>query len=343
MRDRHRVPELMSGLRPTASRMSSACRAASNHSASTPSPSVPPPAGDGPLHAASSNTASSAAARGGDLGQLVGQLLRERPLRSSTWRAVTSGVPSPSKRPAETSAIWPMTWPATSPADQPVQRLGACHSVVVPSERTSSSNCPSSSIRPGTTSSRRSVTMSPQSPPPARPSGRRAARMLNRAGIDRQSNPANSRYRYLRSPHKRGHRRSLRVVRSVWSWPRTPSSSEKGSEAPREPRPDLEVVALVDDLPSLLDAVAADPPDVVVTDIRMPPTGTDEGVQAADPAAGVEPRPRRRRALPVRRAGLRPGAARRRLGAARLPAEGARLGPGPAGRRPSGRCRTAAR
>jgi DNA-binding NarL/FixJ family response regulator len=44
---------------------------------------------------------------------------------------------------------------------------------------------------------------------------------------------------------------------------------------------DFEVGALVDDLPSLLDAVAADPPDVVVTDIRMPPTGSDEGVQAA--------------------------------------------------------------
>jgi DNA-binding NarL/FixJ family response regulator len=44
---------------------------------------------------------------------------------------------------------------------------------------------------------------------------------------------------------------------------------------------DFEVSALVDDLPSLLDAVAADPPDVVLTDIRMPPTGSDEGVQAA--------------------------------------------------------------
>jgi DNA-binding NarL/FixJ family response regulator len=45
--------------------------------------------------------------------------------------------------------------------------------------------------------------------------------------------------------------------------------------------PDIEVVSLVDDLPSLLEAVESDPPDVVVTDIRMPPTGTDEGVQAA--------------------------------------------------------------
>lgn len=35
------------------------------------------------------------------------------------------------------------------------------------------------------------------------------------------------------------------------------------------------------DLPELLAAVRADPPNVVVTDIRMPPTGTDEGLQAA--------------------------------------------------------------
>lgn len=46
-------------------------------------------------------------------------------------------------------------------------------------------------------------------------------------------------------------------------------------------QPEVEVAALVGDLPSLLAAVEADPPDVVLTDIRMPPTGTDEGIQAA--------------------------------------------------------------
>jgi DNA-binding NarL/FixJ family response regulator len=44
---------------------------------------------------------------------------------------------------------------------------------------------------------------------------------------------------------------------------------------------DVEVVADVDDLPSLLAAVDEHHPDVVLTDIRMPPTGTDEGIQAA--------------------------------------------------------------
>ncbi len=42
-----------------------------------------------------------------------------------------------------------------------------------------------------------------------------------------------------------------------------------------------EVVAAVEDHDSLLAAVEEYRPDVVVTDIRMPPTGTDEGIRAA--------------------------------------------------------------
>ncbi len=45
--------------------------------------------------------------------------------------------------------------------------------------------------------------------------------------------------------------------------------------------PDLELVATCDDYDSLLAAVDEHRPDVVVTDIRMPPTGTDEGVRLA--------------------------------------------------------------
>jgi DNA-binding NarL/FixJ family response regulator len=44
---------------------------------------------------------------------------------------------------------------------------------------------------------------------------------------------------------------------------------------------DLEVAAVCDDLESLLAAVDAESPDVVVTDIRMPPSDSDEGIQAA--------------------------------------------------------------
>ena len=43
----------------------------------------------------------------------------------------------------------------------------------------------------------------------------------------------------------------------------------------------LEVVDAAFDLPSLMRAVDARQPDVVITDIRMPPTGTDKGIQAA--------------------------------------------------------------
>ena len=49
-----------------------------------------------------------------------------------------------------------------------------------------------------------------------------------------------------------------------------------------ETRSDLEVAAVCGDLGSLLAAVEAERPDVVVTDIRMPPGGADEGIQAAE-------------------------------------------------------------
>ncbi|HKP22112.1 MAG TPA: response regulator transcription factor [Thermoleophilaceae bacterium] len=55
----------------------------------------------------------------------------------------------------------------------------------------------------------------------------------------------------------------------------------------------LEVVAVCGDLESLERAIGEHRPDVVVTDIRMPPTRTDEGIQVAgrlrvsDPGIGV--------------------------------------------------------
>jgi DNA-binding NarL/FixJ family response regulator len=47
-------------------------------------------------------------------------------------------------------------------------------------------------------------------------------------------------------------------------------------------QPGIEVVAAYEDFDTLIAGVDADPPDVVMTDIRMPPTGTDEGVRAAN-------------------------------------------------------------
>jgi DNA-binding NarL/FixJ family response regulator len=60
-----------------------------------------------------------------------------------------------------------------------------------------------------------------------------------------------------------------------------------------ETKPGIEIAAVCDDLDSLLAAVEAEKPDVVVTDIRMPPGHADEGIQAAarlretDPETGV--------------------------------------------------------
>jgi len=44
---------------------------------------------------------------------------------------------------------------------------------------------------------------------------------------------------------------------------------------------DVDVVAMCEDLIQLQKSVDAHMPDVVLTDIRMPPTGTDEGIRFA--------------------------------------------------------------
>ena len=66
-------------------------------------------------------------------------------------------------------------------------------------------------------------------------------------------------------------------------------------------------------------------PDAVLTDIRMPPTHTTEGIEAAKQIRTDHPDDRRRRPLAVRRGGLRLRAPGRRRRGARLPPEGARV------------------
>ncbi len=48
-----------------------------------------------------------------------------------------------------------------------------------------------------------------------------------------------------------------------------------------ESLPGIEVTGTHSDLDALLSAIEADPPGVVITDIRMPPDHTDEGIRAA--------------------------------------------------------------
>jgi DNA-binding NarL/FixJ family response regulator len=54
--------------------------------------------------------------------------------------------------------------------------------------------------------------------------------------------------------------------------------------------PDVEVVAAVADADSLRDACERHEPDVVLTDIRMPPTNTDEGIRLASELRDTQPR-----------------------------------------------------
>ena len=67
----------------------------------------------------------------------------------------------------------------------------------------------------------------------------------------------------------------------------------EGTRALLETVDGVELVASVEDAEQLLAAVAEHDPDVVLTDIRMPPTHTDEGIRAArriraeHPAIGV--------------------------------------------------------
>jgi DNA-binding NarL/FixJ family response regulator len=52
---------------------------------------------------------------------------------------------------------------------------------------------------------------------------------------------------------------------------------------------DVEVAAMCEDLDSLLEAIETEDPDVVVTDIRMPPSGSEEGIQVADQLRDTRP------------------------------------------------------
>jgi DNA-binding NarL/FixJ family response regulator len=56
-----------------------------------------------------------------------------------------------------------------------------------------------------------------------------------------------------------------------------------------ESDPELEIAATCGDLTSLLAAIEAERPDVVVTDIRMPPSNEDEGIRVAERLRETQP------------------------------------------------------
>ncbi len=84
----------------------------------------------------------------------------------------------------------------------------------------------------------------------------------------------------------------------------------------------FEVAAATDNGEDFLAAIRRGGCDVAVVDVRLPPTFTDEGLQGGAHGPRRDPRPAGPCRLPVRRAALRPRAARRRRGRGRLPAQG---------------------
>ena len=77
-------------------------------------------------------------------------------------------------------------------------------------------------------------------------------------------------------------RLSLREWRSALSWQRTTCSCARVFCQLLAGSPSVEVVGAYGDVDALLGAVEQDRPDVVLTDIRMPPSNSDEGIRVAE-------------------------------------------------------------
>src|SRR5437016_12774318 len=82
--------------------------------------------------------------------------------------------------------------------------------------------------------------------------------------------------RRRRHPHRYDSAVAIRIVFAEDNY-----LVREGTSALLRVSEDIELVAAVEDLPGLLAAVEDDEPDAVLTDIRMPPTNTTEGIEAA--------------------------------------------------------------
>ena len=104
--------------------------------------------------------------------------------------------------------------------------------------------------------------------------------------------------------------------------------------------PEFDVVAACGDFPEVLDAVERESPDVVLTDIRMPPSHSDEGIRVANRLRETHPEVGVIVLSQYDEPTLRPLAARGGLRPPRLPAQGPGPRSGRAARRgPHGRAR----
>ena len=149
-----------------------------------------------------------------------------------------------------------------------------------------------------------------RSPPRASGTRRRAARRARASGSSRCRRRSGRAGPAVRMPD--GTAVSSSPCRSGSCSPRTTTSSARASGACSRRSPTSRSRPCAATSTRCSPRSSAEQPDVVVTDIRMPPGDTDEGIQAADAAARDEPRGRRRRAQPVREPELRARAARGR-------------------------------
>ena len=102
-----------------------------------------------------------------------------------------------------------------------------------------------------------------------------------------------------RNRRTRGHALTIRVVCGEDSY-----IAREGILRALEDEEDIEVVATCRDFDSLRMTIDDVVPDVVLADISMPPTNTDEGIRLAEELRTTHPDMGRRDPQPVRRAGL---------------------------------------
>src|SRR5207253_5178672 len=118
---------------------------------------------------------------------------------------------------------------------------------------------------------------------PGPPLGPARCRPPGRPGSSMHSPPLCA-ARRPRHPHRYDSAVAIRVVFAEDNY-----LVREGTSALLRESEDIELVAAVEDMPSLLAAVDREKPDAVLTDIRMPPTSTTEGIDAAREIRGKHP------------------------------------------------------
>lgn len=73
----------------------------------------------------------------------------------------------------------------------------------------------------------------------------------------------------------------IAIRRSVWSWPENSYLIREALASMLSGTPEIELLAVASNGNELRSAIRAGRPDVVITDIRMPPSEADDGIRIA--------------------------------------------------------------